>query len=117
MMTAKPYVEFVTVEELLFGEQTRNVSNTYLDWRMRIANASREPEDHLGLELSFVAFLLQTIHEGDPATVSLKGISASEELRAFLENHLMAWAGDCLAKAATEAATPFTGKSLLFVGY
>ena len=54
--------------------------------------AANEPDDHIGLEFSFVAHLLHAATEGDETALPL--------LREFLAEHLLAFGPDCLARIA-----------------
>lgn len=94
-------------DRLLFGEQTMAVRTFYHSHGLTTDATGREPEDHLGLELAFVAHLLrQAINTGDA--------QHSEAARRFLDAHVLPWADDCLRRAASEAQTPFyQGVSLL----
>lgn len=93
-------------DRLLFGEQTEKVNNFYADWGIEIQHAGSEPEDHLGLELAFLLFLLQVARTAPPED-SQKRVTAQKALRSFLDNHILLWAGDCLAKASCDASTVF----------
>lgn len=93
-------------DKLLFGEQTEKVCQQYLEWGLGIEDFGHAPEDHLGLELSFLLYLLQ-IEEREPSRRSESGQTPQETLRAFLDEHLLSWAGPCLQKAAAEARSVF----------
>lgn len=93
-------------DRLLFGESTEAVANTYLDWGIRIEQAGHEPEDHLGLELAFMCYLLQVMQE-DPEVTGADDRTAGDALAAFLRHHVLLWADDCLRTASEAAATPF----------
>ena len=87
-------------DQLLFGEQTERVREYYRAWGLSIDNAGHEPEDHLGLELAFCAFLLcKAAEEQDAAALAALGD--------FLDEHPLQWAGPCLRKAAEEAGETF----------
>lgn len=92
---------------LLFGEQTEKVRNFYLDFGLGSANAGREPEDHLGLEIAFVAWL------GGTEQKSLSGRDPSRALAAFMNDHLLCWQEACLARAAQNAASEFYRQNCL----
>lgn len=93
-------------DRLLFGEQTKKVYGFFFDWGIEIEKVGSEPEDHLGLELAFVCFLLQTM-QADPSRCSQKGITPQSALHSFMQEHLLPWAGDCLSKSSSEASTVF----------
>ena len=83
-------------KHLLFEEETLQVRQQYLRFGMGIPNLYSEPDDHLGLELRFVAYLsrlaLAAIEQDrqDTLNITLSG------MRSFLDNHLLLWANDCL---------------------
>lgn len=93
-------------DKLLFGKHTEEVFAFYADWGVGIENAGHDPEDHLGLELAFALFLLRAMSGGEPAK-SGRGLAPREALVAFLERHILPWAGRCLEKASQEAETVF----------
>lgn len=96
--------------QLLFGEQTQKVASLYTDWGISINNEKKEPEDHLGYELSFICFLLQKIKETSISTEIKQ--SAKNTLISFLEEHVLMWAGSCLEKASTSAKTVFYAENM-----
>lgn len=93
-------------DKLLFGQQTEKVNNFYADWGIEILQAGSEPEDHLGLELAFLLFLLQVAQAAPPEDAPQR-VKAQKALESFMSEHVLPWAGDCLAKASHEASTVF----------
>lgn len=93
-------------DKLLFGEQTQKVLEFYRSWGISIENEGHEPEDHLGLELAFAAFLLQRFL-ADPQSLSTMGQSPLESLTVFLGEHILPWAGLCLSCVQEKAETAF----------
>lgn len=91
-------------DRLLFGHRTQEVRDSYRAWGIAAERDGHEPEDHLGLELAFVLFLVQTMSE---AVASHRGETPQAALTAFMDEHLLAWAGDCLKKSSECAATVF----------
>jgi TorA maturation chaperone TorD len=91
-------------DRLLFGRRTRLVCDCYGEWGLRIEQAGREPEDHLGLELAFLLFLLRAMDRG---AASGLGRTPREALAAFIDDHVLDWAGSCLRKASEEASSTF----------
>lgn len=79
-------------ERLTFGEHTVAVRHWYARHGVSAPRPNVEPDDHIGLELAFVCHLcligLAACEAGDAGRVS----SLTEELRGFLEEHLLVWA-------------------------
>lgn len=93
-------------DRLLFGEQTEKVFAFYDDWGIRTEKSGKEPEDHLGLELAFVLFLLQTAQE-TPSRKSAQGTPVADAPAIFLDEHVLPWAFACLRAASENARTVF----------
>lgn len=91
-------------DRLLFGHSTQEVRDCYREWGIAAERDGHEPEDHLGLELAFVLFLVQNLGSG---AVSCRGESPQAVLAAFMDGHIMVWAGECLKKASECASTVF----------
>ena len=107
-MIAPPYESVHRSEEhLVFERETMLVRAAYSEFGLAAPRLNREPDDHLGLELSFLATLcvrgMDALDDADDAELAhrLRGI------RAFLADHLLAWAPKCLTQAAEGATTHF----------
>lgn len=73
------------------------------------AARSNEPDDHIGLELLFMALLIQREAEGN--------VAARQARQQFLAEHLSQWAPAFCADVAAHAQTPFyRGVALLTRG-
>ncbi|MGE5464972.1 MAG: molecular chaperone [Syntrophothermus sp.] len=87
---------------LVFQQQTHEVREWYARFGLQIERFNREPDDHIGLELSFVAHLatraLNVVDE-DPQCFE-KFIEAQ---RQFLSEHLLGW-GPAWAKLVKQHA-------------
>lgn len=94
-------------DHLIFGLQTVQVRQAYHRFGLPMPWQHVEPDDHLGLELEFVAHLcglaLGSIDAGDSETEAL----VTAEIGAFLRDHLLRWAGDCLALVKANAQTDY----------
>ncbi len=103
-----PFWESVWLEreKLLFGERTDQVYATYADWGIAISNAGHDPEDHLGLELAFLAYLLG-LKQTDPNAHSASGVPIDAAIKEFLTVHLLAFAPQALELAQSHAQTDF----------
>ncbi|MGI1657363.1 MAG: TorD/DmsD family molecular chaperone [Desulfitobacterium sp.] len=85
---------YLTKERVLFQESTLNVRRAYLKYNFLPANYPHEADDHLGLELDFMAHLSQLAQEHfeHDRTEEMKTILEDQE--AFLRDHLLQWIGD-----------------------
>ncbi len=86
-LQAPPY-ESVHVgdEKLLYEEATFAVRDAYAEFGLQAPDREREPDDHVGLELEFMATLLQRAEE-DSAQAG-RYLSALDE---FLTGHAGVW--------------------------
>jgi TorA maturation chaperone TorD len=77
---------------LVFQEQTLQVREWFSRFGLQIERLNREPDDHIGLELSFMAHLaslaLHALSEDD----SQKYEDILQAQRDFLSQHLLCWA-------------------------
>ena len=94
MPTAPPWGSFYTTEEgLLVSRHTLEVRSFYERFGLVSERTEREPEDHVGLELEFMACLCEMhaerLRKGDEpgAAVTLQA------QRDFLDDHLLPWVG------------------------
>jgi TorA maturation chaperone TorD len=94
-------------EHLLFGEDTLRVRQFYARFGLVFEHLGRQPEDHIAIELDFMATLIRRtlahLDAGDPS-------AAQELLQAqaeFLQDHLLRWAIPSFEIFAEQAATPY----------
>lgn len=92
---------------LLFGEQTEKVRHIYQEWGLTAENEGREPEDHLSMELGFLAFLLSL----PPDARSASNSSPETALHSFLHDHCDMWIPQCLDTASENAESVFYASS------
>lgn len=85
---------YLTKERVLFQESTLNVRRAYLEYKFLPSNYPHEADDHLGLELDFMAHLakLAQDHFEGEQTEELKKVL--EDQKKFLEEHLLLWIDD-----------------------
>jgi TorA maturation chaperone TorD len=48
---------YLSKERLIFDENTLAVRRFYRDWKLETVHYKKEPDDHIGLELEFMAIL------------------------------------------------------------
>lgn len=96
-----------TRDRLLFDVPTFEVRAAYNEFGMQAPRLNREPDDHLGLELSFLGSLcniaLDAIDREDRAALQ-RALAAQ---RRFLAEHLLPWGSDCLRMVEVNAKTLF----------
>ncbi|MDL2272466.1 molecular chaperone TorD family protein [Desulfovibrio sp. OttesenSCG-928-I05] len=93
-------------QRLLFGEATISVRAAYATWGLSAERAGREPDDHLALELGFLAWLLQ--HGlADTTQQECAGETPHKAIVRFLDEHVLLWADECLGTAARAADSLF----------
>lgn len=94
-------------ERLLFQEQTAQVRRWYERYGLAPVSTAREPEDHLGLELAFIAQLaaqgLQALDSQPPAAVA--ELLAAQ--RQFLAEHPLQWVPTWYGLVDRQARTEF----------
>ncbi len=82
---------YLNKDNLLFQEETLEVRSWYYSYGLEITNKYKEPDDHIGLELAFLAHLaslsLSTFNEGDESKFE-EMLSAQ---RRFLSAHPLRW--------------------------
>ena len=107
-LLAPPYESvYLTTERLIFEGPTFEVRAAYRAMGVQAPRFNREPDDHIGLEFSFLALLC---HRGLDALESEDQVelaSALEAQRHFLSEHVLRWGGDCLTLVETNAETAF----------
>jgi TorA maturation chaperone TorD len=105
---ACPYESvYLSDEHLTFEQQTLEVRAFYNRFGVQAPSLGKEPDDHIGLELSFIAHL---------CVLGLDAVDASDEdaqnamiasVGDFLEQHLLRWVDDCLNGVVENATTDF----------
>lgn len=92
---APPYASYYLNNKLLMGPPAVAARHTYLQWRVVPTGETRLPDDHLALELGFMAHLAQLAVEGDETALTASW--------GFLRRHLLPWLPrfcDTLARAS-----------------
>ena len=89
---------WVSDENLYFTQETHEVLQWYRTFGIELV-AQNEPADHMGLEMLFVAILLQGAAKGSP--------QHGQALALFWQEHLGVWAGPCLDALQKTVETPF----------
>ncbi len=94
-------------EHLLFDKETLQVRQDYQRFGMGVPRLNVEPDDQLGLELRFVAYLarlgLAAIEQAKPDKLNAILVG----MRSFLDEHLLLWANDCLHDVIRYTDSPY----------
>ena len=103
--------------KLTFQEPTLQVREIYERFGVQAPAIHREPDDHLGLELAFVATLSDLAVRAAASEDAAQFTRCFETQRNFLRDHLLAWAPACLALVEKHAETYYyRGAALLALG-
>ena len=105
---APPY-ESMYRENRLHGESTMDVVRMYADAGFAVVDETIAPQDHVGVELKFMALLcneeIGAWEQGDEAAVA----DLWERESLFLSNHLLAWGPDFCQRIEADSREPFYG--------
>jgi len=105
---ACPYESvYLSDEHLTFEKQTLDVREFYRQFGVEAPSVGTEPDDHIGLELSFISHLcllgLDAIESADTDAETAMIASIGD----FLEQHLLRWVDSCLDRVVEHATTDF----------
>ena len=103
--------------KLTFQEPTLQVRGLYERFGVQAPAIHREPDDHLGLELAFVATLSDRAVDAAGSGDAEQLATCFETQRDFLRDHLLAWAPACLTLVEKHAETDYyRGAALVALG-
>ncbi len=107
-LLAPPYESVhLTTERLIFDGPTFEVRAAYRSLGLEAPSFNREPDDHIGLEFSFLSLLCSRTLDAAEVGDQLKIESLLELQRSFLGNHLLQWGATCLDLVEANAQTAF----------
>lgn len=92
---------------LMMQEQRDEVVAAYAAQGMGAASSFNLPEDHIALELEFMAFLCGRAAEAFVANDAATLVSSEAAQQAFFFEHVNAWAGDVCDKLARRCRTDY----------
>jgi putative dimethyl sulfoxide reductase chaperone len=94
-------------DRMIFQEQTLDVRNWYHRFGLELENIHKEPDDHIGLEMSFIAYLAELggklLEEKDDE----KFVLLNDAKRQFLSDHLLLWGPAWCALIIEHAKTDY----------
>ena len=89
------------------GPETLAVRQTYLEWRVAPMQMGRVPDDHIALELGFMAHLSQAACQALEEKDDHKLAKALEAGCQFLTDHLSSWVPRFCADLSQASREPF----------
>ena len=93
--------------KLTFQEPTLQVRELYRRFGVEAPAVHREPDDHLGLELAFVATLSDLAAVAAARDDAGRLATCFQTQKDFLQDHLLAWAPSCLGLVEEHAETDY----------
>ena len=93
--------------KLTFQEPTLQVRALYVRFGVQAPAVHREPDDHLGLELAFMATLSDLAARAAARDDAAQLATCFRTQRDFLRDHLLAWAPACLGLVEEHAETDY----------
>ena len=93
--------------KLTFQESTLQVRALYEAFGVQAPALHREPDDHLALELDFLATLSERAVEAAGSDDGAQLGRCLQAQRDFLQDHLLAWAPGCLGLVEAHAETDY----------
>jgi TorA maturation chaperone TorD len=107
MSTAPWESVYFNRERMVFQEQTIQVRNWYSRFSLQAEKLNKEPDDHIGLELLFIAHLaslaLQSIEQDENKSID----ELLQAQRDFLSEHLLRWGPGWCKLVIEHASTDF----------
>ena|SRR5690554_215439 len=94
-------------EKLTFGEHTLAVRKWYARHGLEFVNKNAEPDDHFGLELEFLAYLINNQYQALEDGEVQKASELAQEQLAFLEEHLLQWSNAFTQDVINNAQTKY----------
>ena len=119
---ALPYESpWLDQDHLMFQEPTLKVRKMYHQFGVQASQENRFPDDHIGLELEFMAYLCRT-YLTHQSTLAEDSLPTSQEWLAaqasFIEEHLLLWVPDFTRRQIESASTAFyRGLAYLLNGF
>jgi putative dimethyl sulfoxide reductase chaperone len=97
----------VDEERLTFQEETLQVRQWYARFGLQVVNLHREPDDHAGLELAFLAHLAQLALAAQVEGNHARTTGVLEARQDFLREHPLRWMPAWASQVIEQARTDF----------
>lgn len=98
---------YLSPDHLMFEKQTLEVRQAYKHFNMEAPIPGREPDDHIGLELRFVAHLCN-IGLNAVETERIDQLTlVTDAIRDFLKSHLTLWSGEFAKRVVIHGQTDY----------
>lgn len=109
---------YLSEDHITLDEHTLAVREFYRRWGYEVSNVKQDPDDHIGLELEFMALLINTSLGNIHPDKQQKLIEILDAQRTFLNNHLFCWVKPFCSKLAENTKHPlFSGIALFTPEY
>lgn len=106
---------YLSEERIIFDEHTLAVREVYEEWGLELAAEMKKPDDHIGLELEFMALMTKQALES-AANGNRDRLSAVLKAQGeFLEEHLFKWVTEFANKLAASTGEPLYKGIALFI--
>lgn len=117
-MLAPPYESVHrSQEQLVFEQETFVVRAAYAEFDLAAPKLNQEPDDHIGLEFSFLAALAERALNAIDAADLPRVTTILAALSGFFTHHVLQWGPDFFAMVQEHAETEFyRGVSALSLG-
>lgn len=82
---------YLGTDQIIFDKHTLAVRDFYKEWKMEVINLNKEPDDHMGIELAFIATMIKNSllsNSFNDSSSLLNNLRAQLE---FLDCHLLQW--------------------------
>ena len=106
--TAVPYESVFTSSEGILMQDARDQTLAcYRAWGMEVDPSLQMPEDHLGFQLEFAAFLCRSVGDALACGDDERACEAAEALASFIDAHLLNWLPQLQARVEEFAQLAF----------
>lgn len=107
-MKAGPYESmYRSQKKLLFQEHTLQVRDAYAREGYKAKNMQREPDDHMGLELDFMAKMSENAYDAARTAKYSAAKRALKSAKSFLDEHILTWVDTYVDRSIKGADTDF----------
>lgn len=105
---APPYESvYLSPDHIMFEKQTLAVRRFYERFGLQAQKMGTEPDDHIGLELSFLAHLCRLASAASEANTAPSAEEIRETLGTFLNDHLLLWYTQFTQRVIRHARTDY----------